>query len=251
MIFFPPNLLEVSSAQLFWACGLCPAFICLGGKCKKKQNETKNESISKSLFLIALRGRRISKGSLCWKDSLQAMWSKHSAFYYWFELRLIFPGFLVPPWGPDPKTLRLKWKWKVLIKSTVYLSLKIDPKRTWELVRVLLEISCSRTRCWGCSTPVMWLSDLLWRAALTGREMLTASCELCFCSSLPGDLGPEALRTFGLCWAGNIGTVCMFMQRSACYEFLALLIYRVSRVELGAFSPIHLLGYWPNEAVAH
>lgn len=56
-----------------------------------------------------------------------------SAFYYWFELRLIFLGFLVSPLGPAPKTLRLKWKWKVLIKSTIYLSLKIDPKSTWGL----------------------------------------------------------------------------------------------------------------------
>lgn len=63
--------------------------------------------------------------------------------------------------------------------------------------------------------------------------------------------GPEALRTSGLCWAGNAGTACMCVQKSACYVFLALLICWVWRVELAAFSPIHLLGYWPNEDVAH
>lgn len=100
----------------------------------RKVEWSKNYSTSKSLFLTALRGQRLCKGSSGWRDSLQALWSKCSAFYYWFELRLIFLGFLVSPLGPAPKTPRLKWKWKVLIKSTIYLSLKIDPKSTWGLV---------------------------------------------------------------------------------------------------------------------
>lgn len=39
----------------------------------KKQNETKNESNSKSLFLIALRGLRLRKGNLHQRDSLRAL----------------------------------------------------------------------------------------------------------------------------------------------------------------------------------
>lgn len=49
-------------------------------------------------------------------------------------IKIDFPGIPGLPLGTrSKKNLRLKWKWKVLIKSTIYLSLKIDPKSTWGL----------------------------------------------------------------------------------------------------------------------
>lgn len=183
------------------------------------------------------------KGEFVLKTFFETLWSKCSAFYYWFELRLIFLRFLVSLLGPAPKTLRLKWKWKVLIKSTIYLSLKIDPKSMWGLA--------------GVAPGNKLLSRLMLQVFSANRtvksHMLVS--EICkILSSSPRSASAQP-QLWGLKWMwplGSVGQELQVLWGSRRWVHAISPVYPVSELNwmlLAWTSWICFLGYWPNRAV--
>lgn len=170
-----------------------------------------------------------------------------SAFYYWFELRLIFLGFLLSPLGPAPKTLRLKWKWKVLIKSTIYPSLKIDPKSTWGLAG-----SIPGNNLLSC------LKLQVFKATRAVKSCISVT-EICKILSVSSSSVPAQTEIWGMKHIGpsaSFGQELQVLSARVSRKLVYVMwspLYLMCQSRTGCFYPwrswIHLRGYWPSEAV--